>query len=280
MVQRFLAASCAAGLVVILSLAQYLPAAAAQPLPGSGAYPPLWQRFNDAVFDAAVYRRANVRRLLPLQFQPDSADPESTATVAQLTDYNGYHVGPDNFAGVDLFVAPAGEVQLKCRGVRDKLDMWLRGLLGLQPTTRFDKFVLLQVKRKDVFRPAPVADPTTEYPCADPQSDQYCGEFFPPDPTYPDDPDRQARERQALLEHKAWLAQGMLRRYLLIPFQPDMRGSGFPFTRLGYTYNWHPAARDRYGVSEYVVRKGSTVGVLAIFQPFANFCSGAAPAIR
>jgi hypothetical protein len=63
-----------------------------------------------------------------------------------------------------------------------------------------------------------------------------------------------------------WIADTMLSHWM-IP-------QGYPWTRLGYTYNWRPGA-SRYGASEYVVRAGSRVRVLSV-APAAEYC--AAPA--
>ena len=37
--------------------------------------------------------------------------------------------------------------------------------------------------------------------------------------------------------------------------------SKLPWTRLGYTYDWNNKARDRYGLSEFIAWKGTTVTV-------------------
>ena len=38
----------------------------------------------------------------------------------------------------------------------------------------------------------------------------------------------------------------------------------YPWTRLGYTYDWGPA-KSPVGLSEFVVFKGSTVGVRKVY---------------
>jgi len=54
------------------------------------------------------------------------------------------------------------------------------------------------------------------------------------------------------------------------------QGPGYPFTRLGYTYDWasRPAAQPRYGASEFIVVPGTAVQVLQQ-QPTASYCSTA-----
>ena len=53
-------------------------------------------------------------------------------------------------------------------------------------------------------------------------------------------------------------------------------GPGYPYTRLGYTYDWHPeaAARGHYGASEFVVDVGTTATVLAQYSTDA-YCAAA-----
>ena len=48
--------------------------------------------------------------------------------------------------------------------------------------------------------------------------------------------------------------------------------NGFPWTRLGYTYNWNPNQRSRIGVSEFIVRPGATVKIKDVY-PLADYPS-------
>jgi hypothetical protein len=43
----------------------------------------------------------------------------------------------------------------------------------------------------------------------------------------------------------------------------------YPWTQLGYTYDW--GSSNHMGLSEYVIRKGSTVGVAGVWDPLAYF---------
>ena len=45
---------------------------------------------------------------------------------------------------------------------------------------------------------------------------------------------------------------------------------GYPWTRLGYTFNWYSGG-DRYGASEYVVRGGSIIEVVSS-SDIAAYC--------
>ena len=47
-----------------------------------------------------------------------------------------------------------------------------------------------------------------------------------------------------------------------------------PWTRLGYTYDWSKEAKDRYGLSEFIAWKGTTVTVekTMLVSDFAAYC--------
>lgn len=244
---------CYVALLGLLLATLGLPDAGAQ-----GATPPtygpaVWRALNNAIYDAAVYRRANVRRLLnPLRFDPET----DTARVAQLTDYDGYHPGA-NTLGRDIWVTAVPEVRTKCLGVRGDLALWLRMLLGLHPDTAVKHFVVMDIRREDVFRPSPDPDPIRPWPCADPGAEKNCGQNFPAD---------------AAPQHVDWIARTMLSQYVVIPSLLETRSNGYPWTRLGYTYNWNPNG-DKYGACEYVVRKGGVVNVVDVI-PYQQYCSG------
>lgn len=200
--------------------------------------------FNAAIYDAAVYRHSNLRKLRPLTFNKNGQ-----ALVATLTarDYKRGPVRLNNY----VWVTGVPEVQEICRGFTDDLALQLRQLLGLQPDSKITHFVTMLVRRRNVFRPATDPNTTTEWPCPDPD-DPGCGESFP---------------KQVSPAHIIWIANQTLSSYIVSEVD---RLEGYPWTHLGYTYNWRRGA-DRYGSSEYVIRKGATVTVTDI-SPFVEYC--------
>jgi hypothetical protein len=211
-----------------------------------------WQQYDAAVEAAAVYRYANLRPLYPLTFDPS----DGLATVTTLTDE--HFVKGEQRLTEDTWVTAVPEVQNKCRQFKTYgLAMRLRELLGLQPDTKVIYFVTFKVRRDDIFRPTVNPDPTTRWPCSDP-AQKTCGEVFPKDVSS---------------SHVAFIANQMLSSYLVSPQHNE--DYSYPWTRLGYTYNWRPGA-DRYGASEYVIRSGSLVTVTAT-QDYASYCSPASP---
>lgn len=203
--------------------------------------------YNAAIYDSSVYKFSNLRPLMPLKF--DTAT--NTASVVTLTDHP-YKLGETTLP-VYLWVTAVPEVQNACRGFTSDLKLRLQQLLGLHPGDDFNNFVVLTVRQGDIFRPTTNPDPTATLPCACPVTVN-CGEVFP----------------QGVADaHVQWLANQMLSSYVIS--ESTLIPVGYPWTRLGYTYNWRPGA-DKYGASEYVIRKGATVKVTEII-PYQRYCN-------
>jgi hypothetical protein len=206
----------------------------------------LWNAYFRSVYDSAVYERVHVRELYPLK-----ADKEGTVLVATLGRRDGKVGDPLLSTGEGIWVTIVPEVQTICRQFSGNLAMQLRELLGLPPDADVPRFLVLRAKAVDIFRPSPYPDPTTKYPCPEPP-DQTCGNTFPPDASSP-----------AMSPHVLWIATASFNLHAM-PY-------GYPWTHLGYTYNWAPG-KDRYGASEYVIRAGATATIVAKASP-AEYCA-------
>jgi hypothetical protein len=204
-------------------------------------------RYEAAVVDAAVVETAEIVPLRPL---PTGAD--GRATVVTLTDY-AYTVGSQEL-GREVWVTVVPEVQERCRRFGSDPRLRLLQLLGLPPHKPIVHFAVLSVAAADVFRPALDPNPTSRQPCDDPAATSCAADFPPATPP----------------AHLQWIAGQMATSYVRDPAAPQP--AGYPWTRLGYTYDWAPGA-DEYGASEYVVRRGATVEVLAVV-PYRDYCAG------
>ena len=195
--------------------------------------------FERSMYQAAVFRPENLRELKPVV--PD-ANGEVLVTTVKPSAWN---LGPTQLTG-PVWISLVPEVKDRCRMFPpEALAMRLRQLLGLQPTQPVTHFVNMKVRAVDLFRPTPDPRTDTIYPCLDPAAKKDCNVF-------PHDVDP---------KHKAWMAENF--GTLQIP-------NGWPWTRLGYAYNWTPGA-DPYGASEYLVRGGSNV-VVTEATPIAEYC--------
>lgn len=91
---------------------------------------------------------------------------------------------------------------------------------------------VFSVSLQDVFRPAFVKDPTQQVNHVD---------YW-----------KMSEEEGE--EHRNWFANNAYSSY--------MTDSTYPWTRLGYTYNWDPVfGNSEYGLTEFIVKAGATVTV-------------------
>jgi hypothetical protein len=215
-----------------------------QPL--AGETQALWNVYERAVIDSSIYQRWYVRPLRPL-----TPDEHGQVLVAMVTSKDG-KVGDTMTAGTyGMWVTGVPEVQTICRGFRGDVTMQLRQLLGLPPDADAPRVLVLKAAAADLFRPAPDDSTNTPLPCKplpDASIPADCGNAFP-STTSP--------------AHYQWMAVETL--YLhTIP-------NGYPWTHLGYTYNWAPGA-DRYGASEYIVRPNAKA-VIVENAPTVKYCA-------
>lgn len=177
-------------------------------------------------------------------YRPEAVRPllaltDEQPTVVAWTGWDGYKMG-ENTLGVDVWVTLAPEVKDRCKSfAADTRALRLQQLLGLPPSDGERNFVEMRITRSDAFRPCPNPDPTAEA----------CGDAFP---------------EGVDAAHVDFIARTALANWRV----PD----GYPWTRMGYTYDWAPDAADRYGATEFVVRKGSVVEVVGI-TPTAEYCA-------
>ncbi len=123
-------------------------------------------------------------------------------------------------------------------GDKEKVDGRLKQLLGLPPNSKYtyNYFVEFWVKPDDLFRPCPDAEIT----------DSVCGADFPAaiDSTY-----------------QAWINNTRAARF----YDPREMMDKYPWTALGYTYDWSPRNKNHQGLSEYVIKNNSDVIVKQIY---------------
>lgn len=142
-----------------------------------------------------------------------------------------------------LWVTASPQVKNICQSLPNGSDQArLEELLGLPPGGGKDRsFVVMTVNTADLFRP-----------CPDTRIDQAtCPVDLPKVPPPGVDPAQYQKDLDFLLNQ------------MLTSYQRD---GGYPFTRLGYTYDWSPQATSPVGPSEYVIRKGSEINVLKIIS--------------
>lgn len=216
----------------------------------------------DAIYNAAVAKSAVFRA----ENQDGNLWPVSGPTaVGSLASCNcpgrGCGSGCSFQAGTqtlpnDVWVSPSAQLAQFCAGfpsdlTAEQVVLKLQQLQGLPPRTGQDPctWKILQFTVDDppvpeqFFRPCPKPDPTATGPC----------------PANFDDSDPQATR-----DFRAWMA-GQAFLAWKVPH-------GYPWTHLGYTYNWDPQAASIHGTSEYVMPAGSSVEVTGVVSA-VEFCT-------
>lgn len=114
-------------------------------------------------------------------------------------------------------------------------NLRLKQLLGLPPVgTEYKYFVEFWVKPSDLFRPCPDSEVT----------DKTCSTCFPSNTS---------------TTYIAWFNNSRISRY----YQCQLYDQ-YPWTQLGYTYDWNPANLSHVGMSEFVIRENANIYVKRI----------------
>lgn len=153
--------------------------------------------------------------------------------------------GSYNTGRYPIWVTLVPELQQLCReadfGKREGLELRLRQLLGMPPDSPKEYFIEFWVKPSDLIRP-----------CPDPEiTDRSCGLAFPEEVTE---------------AHKTWINNLRLASY----YHPEW-DQNYPWTVLGYTYDWNPRNRSHVGMSEFVIGNNTEVVMHAVY-PTREYC--------
>lgn len=154
--------------------------------------------------------------------------------------------GTYNTSKYPIWVTVNPELQQLCQnqrfGKKEGLDLRLKQLLGLPPTTEKHYFVEFWVKPQDLFRP-----------CLDASvSEVNCGLAFP---------------EATSAEHQQWINDLRLASYYHAEWDQN-----YPWTQLGYTYDWHPKNKTHVGLSEFVIGQHKEVIVHRMYAT-EDYCA-------
>ena len=117
------------------------------------------------------------------------------------------------------------------------VNLRLQQLLGLPPTDPPNKlFIEFWVKPDDLFRPCPDKE----------IADSSCNLCF-------------SKEDSLDKNHIEWITNKRLANY-----NCDGLFKHYPWTALGYTYDWNPENKNHKGLSEFIIKKNSIIYVKRI----------------
>jgi hypothetical protein len=117
----------------------------------------------------------------------------------------------------------------------EDIDLRLKQLLGLPENSTYSYFVEFWVKPKDLFRPCPDKEIT----------DRLCDLCFP---------------EKTDSSYVSWINENRISRYYKCEL-PEK----YPWTQLGYTYDWNSENKSHIGLSEFVIDKNKNIVVNAIY---------------
>jgi hypothetical protein len=201
--------------------------------------------YQAAISDAAVVSPGKISPLLAVPAGPN------IRVVSWVSEKRipcaGKSLPCDLTLGDDpLWVTLSGEVQSICRSWKlqgDALRRRLEQLLGMpmDPAAQYRKaaFVDFDVARENLERPCLGVDSTTS-------GKPTC--TLDAQPTTPS-------------SLRDFVGRQMAESYVV----DSSKGPGYPFTRLGYTYDWAPAADSgHYGASEFIIMPMSGARAIAV----------------
>lgn len=146
----------------------------------------------------------------------------------------------------EIWVTTAPELFNLIKAERPQdVNMRLRQLLGLPPDAEYKYFVEFWVKAEDLFRPCPDAE----------IDDNHCQLCF---------------DKTSDPEHINWINKNRIGSY----YACDLYDK-YPWTQLGYTYDWNPDNKTHIGLSEFVIKKHSKVIINKIYTTQEYFASHA-----
>jgi len=128
-----------------------------------------------------------------------------------------------------------------------KLKLRLEQLLGLPPFSIKTKFVEIWVKPDDLFRPSP-----------DPGITDHVAEL-----KFPLTPNRYEILGNKYNKYIEWYEMYYKKWFNDLETQ-SYKANGFPWTRLGYTYDWGGNPDRDDGLSEFVIKKRATIEIKSI----------------
>jgi len=208
--------------------------------------PTLDQLYDDAVLDAMVADSNEIsHQLVPVVKSNEmlswkSSSGEDYVLAVTFTDSAWQNVSSDAVE-LDMGEQWVSMVpELRKRIAEDvftsdsAISLRASQLVGIPYLGDNTFFVEFLVRPEDMFRPTPDAEIT----------DNTAGLYFPANATQ---------------EHIDWINGA-----IIFAYYPGEGESKYPFTRLGYCYDWGKP-NDEYGVSEFVVSKGAKVILSAVY---------------
>jgi hypothetical protein len=192
------------------------------------------QAYQDSIAVAAVKQPSYVKVLQPIDAS------KAAVRVAHVQPY------PTIDTSRYTWIAPPDALRALCQGRADPL-LALQQALGLPPEqNNAVRVFTFDVSPAAIFRPCASSPDITTTQCS------------------VDLPAAAPSGVQAAAEH-------FVLKQIMDSYRTGFKASGYPFTAMGWSYDWDPASPTHQGISEYVVRPGATISNVISVTP-AAFC--------
>jgi len=227
-----------------------------QKLADPAAHPKIKKWYKESMADAAYPAKEDISYVLtPLrENNPDliwkEIDGERYVLAASWKSEKKYYKNDEasgfyNTGDYPIWITLAPYLQQQCRqpgfGKREGLDLRLKQLLGLPPNTEQKWFVEFWVRPQDIYRPCPDAE----------VEDNQCLTYFPPNTEE---------------NHKEWINS-----YRAGSYYAEELYDQYPWTQLGYTYDWNHKNKSHVGLSEFVIGADKNIVVKGVYST-AEYC--------
>jgi len=195
--------------------------------------------------DEIAYDLVRIARDYPGLYWRGFADGDRVLMVSLVSNTGYYedYLGKDYDTGTHyIWVSAVPELASRCQTFSSEgMDTRLRQVMGLTPDAKVAAFVEFWVHPDSLFRPAPDNEIT----------DSTAGLDLP---------------HGVDAWYRQWFNELRSHQYFH-SFKPV--NAAYPWTQLGYTYDW--GSSERRGVSEFVIKAHSTVTIESIVS-VADYC--------
>lgn len=155
----------------------------------------------------------------------------------KVSFYKNDSTGFYNTQGWPIWVTASPQLLDRVNSLKpNDVDMRLKQLLGLPPESSYPYVVEFWVRPQDLFRPCPDNE----------IKDKTCDLCFP---------------EKTDSSYIKWFNKTRIDRYYACGLENQ-----YPWTQLGYTYDWNPSNRSHVGLSEYVIGMNKKIVVKKVYK--------------
>ncbi len=167
-----------------------------------------------------------------------------------------------NARSFDIWVSLSDEIRKACAGAPNPVRK-IEEVLGLPPAAaKSNVMTELEISRDGLMRPCVVGGEIDS---------PHCNIDFPKPRVAATDAEKlKDYDRLRLVTEQMWMSYRM--GFAGDPHGPsDYPYTGFPFTGMGWSYDWSVKSPNHFGVSEFVIKRDAVIKIVSEKTP-AEFC--------